>query len=381
MSKSDIQVDGHLSNYMGYLFSKEDTIIRGQMNLASKKFDVDEWMVEEEGGVEEVAIEEELEVAAIPKNIGFKLITRFDEVVYDSMGIKNMTGTLDMIDGMMIMKDLKFTMFGSSIVTNGIYNTHDLDQPKFLFNMDIKDMKISDAYEHFRIVQKYAPTADKMKGTFSANIETNGHMEPDYLPVYRTLNADGVLHIHKAEVKAGDMEVIKKAAALASQDVDDLTITDEKMDIVIANGDLWVKPFKGKLGQSIATIQLNQGLDLTIRHFLNLDMPAKAINGALNSVGANVGDRVNVDIGITGTQLDPKFKILKTSLGGGVKDQANDLVKQEMDKINQEVDKVKEEVEKEIEKEIEETKKEVEKEVKEQVQDQVKDKFKGMKWK
>lgn len=380
LSKSDIQVDGYVANYMGYLFSEEDTIIRGQMNLGSRKFNVDEWMIEEEGAVTEVEIEEELEVAAIPKNIGFKLITRFDEVVYDSMGIKNMTGTLDMIDGMMIMKGLNFTMFGSSIAMNGIYNTHDLSEPKFLFNMNIKDMKISDAYEHFRIVQKYAPTADKMKGTFSANIETNGNMEADYLPVYNTLNADGILHIHKAEIKAGDMEVIKKAAALASQDVNDMTITNEKMDIVIANGDLWVKPFNGKLGQSVATIQLNQGLDLTIKHFLNLDMPAKAINGALNSLGASVGDRVNVDIGITGTQLNPKFKVLKTSLGGSVKDQANNIVKQEMDKVNQEADKIKQEVEKEIEKEIEETKKEVEKEVKEQVQNQVKDKFKGLKW-
>ena len=46
LGKSDVQMNGTISNYMGYMFA-ENQPLRGTMTLNSNKFDVNEWMVDE----------------------------------------------------------------------------------------------------------------------------------------------------------------------------------------------------------------------------------------------------------------------------------------------------------------------------------------------
>ncbi len=366
LSKSDIAINGYVSNYMGYLFSETDTVINGNMQLASNTFNVDEWM-EEDGDVEQIEEtstedEEALAIVPIPKSINFTMGADFKKVIYDNMNITNMKGQLVVRDGILYMNNLNMNILGAKLITSGTYNTKNLKKPGYTFDLDIRQMKIADAYNYFEVVQKYMPTGDKFDGTFSANLNTAGDLKQDYMPVYETLTANGVLDIHKAVAKTKDMKAIKSAAKLAKSNVGDLSIVNEKMNIEIVEGELLVRPFKAKIGNSEALIRLIKGLDGSINHELNLSVPASGLNSSMKGLGANVGDEVVVDIGIQGTEKKPKPKILGTSIAGGVKGAATKVIDEHRDKLEDEIEREKKRLEAEKKRREEELRKKAEEE-------------------
>ena len=59
-----MNLTGYISNYIGYAFGENETI-EGVFNFNSDKFDLNEWMTEEEVGDAEGAETEELELEVI----------------------------------------------------------------------------------------------------------------------------------------------------------------------------------------------------------------------------------------------------------------------------------------------------------------------------
>jgi hypothetical protein len=125
LGKSDISVTGSLSNYMAYLF-RENQTIRGNMAFNSRKFDVNEWMVDDPNAAQ--TAEEPMTVVEVPKNIDFTLVSTIDKVLYDNMTLDNMKGTIIVRDGAVRMDQVAFNSLGGSFVTNGTYERQEPGQ-------------------------------------------------------------------------------------------------------------------------------------------------------------------------------------------------------------------------------------------------------------
>ncbi|MFN6945982.1 MAG: outer membrane integrity protein, partial [Cytophagaceae bacterium] len=131
LGKSDISVTGFFSNYMGYMFGHQDTILKGNMTFASKKFDTNEWMTDDETAAAHEEVTEASEIFEVPKDLDFVLASSINEVLYDNMNMKDMKGTIIMKDGILRMDKLAFNSLGGSFLTNGSYNTQNIQEPKF----------------------------------------------------------------------------------------------------------------------------------------------------------------------------------------------------------------------------------------------------------
>ena len=331
LSKSDLSADGNIGNYMGYLFSETDTIINGYFNLHSNKFDIDEWMVEEESATLDTSAEE-LELVPIPQNINFKVDAIATEIMYDGVAIKNASGNMKIYEGICEVSNVKCEMLGGKVnAESGSYNTKDLTHPSVSYKMNIQNMEIKQAYAYFNTFKKYAPAAEKMNGSFSGRMNLFTELKNDYMPKYPTLDADGVFTLKGATFKADETKIVKAITQQSKFNIGELNLSDKSISFTIVDGKLKVKPFSISKGSSNLLFDLSKGIDGSILHNIKMELPAKLVPALTKLTGS---DKVNLGFLVTGTEADPKVKM---DGGKAITDNVKDVV----DKKKQEqIDKI-----------------------------------------
>ncbi len=358
MSKSDFSTQGSIDNYMGYLFSESDTVLKGNLTLVSKFFDLDEWMYMYMGGEapteaqQEAALaevtptseEEPLEVYPLPRNINFRFSTVVNEVKYSTAPLTDVAGTVIMKDGAVYLNGMRFNMYGGRFISNGYYSTQNPAKPEYSFDMKIDKMQFQDAYKAFAVAKKYLPQTKDIEGAFSSDFKISGSLAKDYMPNFDDLNMDGLFNIHQAKAKDSKlMKAVQKAGVKGAED--DITIENTLVKANIKDGYVHFQPFDFKAGNIPIKVQGKSGLAGDIDYKMGTDVPAGALGSALNSQltkwgvpQTNAADKIHLDFGVTGTHKNPKVKLL-TAGGKDIKDQVKDKIKDEVkDKIDQQID-------------------------------------------
>ncbi len=359
VGSSDLDLKGSVSGYMDYAFT-ESGMLKGNLDFKSRKFNVNEWMSDEETESMDSTAEESLEVVQIPDNINFTLNSSIDEVIYDNLSLSNLTGLLLIHDGILEMKDLKFNTLGGSFGMAGIYNTQNIDDPKFDFSIDINDLSISEAYQNFNTVKTLAPIAEKMNGKFSTDFKIAGSLQPDMMPDYSTLTGGGLITILNAAVK--DSKIISGVTSLTSlSNTDELNLKDIVLNAEIKNGRIFFDPFKFQFGNIESTVVGSNGIDGSLDYNMKMNIPAGQIGSAINNVLASItgnsstGSDIVLNLNIAGLYNDPKVALGKAEAGSPAQ-QAKQQVKET---VKEEVSQQREEVKAEIEQQVEEKKEEL----------------------
>ena len=373
VGKSDIDIDGYVSNYMGYMFGAADSTIRGKMNFRSNSFDVNEWMTEEETTETATAADSDTGLVLVPKNIDFILSSSIKQVIYTNMTLDNMNGDIIVKDGIVRMHQLAFNTLGGSILTNGSYNTQDEKNPKFDMDLDIKELGIKEAYSTFNTIKSFAPVAQNIEGNFSTKLKMNGNLDNAMSPIMSTLFGAGSLSIASATLQNGkvleSISGITKMANMLPMQLKDILIQFE-----IKDGKVFVKPFDVKAGESKMNIQGNQSVEGALDYLVNMDVPAGAIgtqiNSAINSItgnSASPSDRINLNLKVLGTYDKPKVSLAGSSAKSDSKTAVKEAVKTKVvDEIknNEQINKAKEDLEAKKKAEEERLRKEAEEKAK-----------------
>ena len=332
IGRSDMQLSGSLSNYIGYILDETQTI-RGELNFSSNTFDLNEWMTDEEVAVEETEAEDTtaLTVVEVPTNIDFVLSSSIGEILYDNMTIKDLKGDIIVRDGMVAMSGVAFNMLNGTFGMDGYYATAGLENPEFDFKLSIKELSIAESFKTFNTIQTLAPIAEKMSGNFSTEFNIGGALGQDMMPLYDQLHGAGLVEIVQAAFK-GDMKLMSaingatKLTKLAGAETtdDQITLKDVLMQAEIKEGRVHLEPFDMVFGGYKTTISGSNGIDGSLDYVMGLDVPTGKVASAVNNLlasqlgGANlVGDNVKLNLGVRGTYDDPKIKILSAKNSGG----------------------------------------------------------------
>jgi hypothetical protein len=366
LGKSDYDITGYVSNYMGYAFGGKDSTIHGVMTMASKKFDVNEWMTDEPATSPAAAPAEEvpLEIIEVPKNIDFTFNADMNQVLYSNMDMTNMKGAIIVRNGIVKMEKLNFNSLGGTFLFSGNYNTQDISKPSFAMDMTMKDVAAKDAYKTFNSVQKMAPIANYVEGNINLSLIMNGLLDKEMMPVYETLNGTGSLG--SSSLKVLSNPVLGTIAGLTKmKNMDPLEIKDLLLNFRIENGSLIVAPFDIKAGDSKLAIKkgLNK-LDGSVDYDMQLTTPSgalgneanKAIAGLVGNSSITMPKEIVIDLNVKGPYDKTKVSITKTNFGEvsktAIKDAAISEIKNsdQAKQIQAEVDKAKAQAEAEIEK-------------------------------
>jgi hypothetical protein len=379
VGKSDMKVDGYVANYMGYMFS--NGTVQGKMNFASEKFDVNEWMTEDQpNATPTTAAAADTAPFEVPKNIDFILASNIKTVLYTNMKLENLTGNIIMKDGICKMDKINFNMLGGSIATNGSYNTQNIKNPKFDMDLDMKNISIPEAYKTFNTMKKFAPAAENMTGAFSSKMNMNGGLGKDMMPLCNTVSGAGNVQILDAQYKSS--KVFSTISSMTKlKDLDPLAMKDVNVKFKIADGKVSVEPFDIKAGNTKMNISGNQSIEGALDYLIKMDIPAGALGSSANDALSKLtggtpsgNENVKMDFKVGGTYKDPKIGLAGSSL----KNQAKDMVKNAVeDKVkeqlntNPDVQKAKDDAEK-AKKDAEEQVRQQQEKIKQQADDRLK---------
>jgi hypothetical protein len=311
IGKSDFSVDGSVSNYIGYVFGKET--IKGNMNFNSTLLDLNEFMTEStEPAKKDTA---SFGVIPIPQNIDFTLHSDIKTVKMMEYVLTNANGDVILREGVANLSGVKFNMLGGSFGVSGVYNTKDINHPKYDFALKIENLSIQQAANSFSVVKTYAPIAGLVNGNFGTDFKINGELGQDMMPKLNTITGAGLIKIAQASLTKSNL-VSSITSLTKLNNTDNVSLQDVLMSATITDGRLSVKPFNVKFGDYVTTISGSSGLDKSIDYTIKMMVPAGQLGsqfqGFLNQAtgSQNSTSEIPVTIGLTGLFSAPKTTLL-----------------------------------------------------------------------
>jgi len=322
VGSSDFAANGLLNNYLSYFFNKNQSL-QGNFNMSSTLINVNELMgPKATEAASAKTVNSKLSVFEVPDKINFSIAAKANKVIYDNYDISNANGILLVKDKTITFKDLGMNMLDGILRMNGTYATLNPKKPRIDVDFGIDKMNIQKAFQAFNTIKLLAPVAKYAKGSFSTDLKYNSDLDENMMPVYSSINAEGLTNIIQAMID-GFEPLNKLASSLSSDKLKKLELNNVITKFKIKDGRLNVAPFDIKKDGIVMNVQGSNGLDQTMDYDLAMNVPrtmlgAKAnetVNtmlGKLNSkAGTNVSmsDNVKVNAVLGGTFLKPTINL------------------------------------------------------------------------
>lgn len=353
MEGMDMAMQGRLENYIAYAL--KDSTISGELNLQSKKIDLNAFMDDEEVASEEseeTESEEEYAAFEIPDNIRFDVNATIDELIYDDLTIGNVNGNIRVANQIVSMNNVNMDVLEGKVLLNGAYNAQNPQKPKADFAFDARNLDIQKTATSFVTVEKFAPLAKNATGKFSTKMTFKTDLDEKLDPILESVYGKGSLESKNVFIEGfeplNELAKTLKIDRLAKQNIEDV-----KLSFEILNGRAYVQPFDIKIDQINTNIAGSTGLDQTLDYAMKMKVPTKMLEGgAMDMVTGlmgqaagllgqefKMGDNIDVDILVGGTVEKPTFRPSFGGMGGDKSptDMVKDKIKEEMDKAKDEM--------------------------------------------
>lgn len=359
---SDMRMEGEISNFLAYYFDKGP--LKGRLNFGSTLFDANAFMAEETAKPEEVVQDTaKMEVVEVPANIEFVLNSRIDKLLYTNMDIQNFIGNIEVKDQKLSFQNIALKLLGSDMKMTGYYETKNPKQPNVDIKFTMVNLDIQQAFKTFNTVQKLAPAAEHVFGLFGADFTMQTALTENMQPNFDVLYVTGNLAIPNAQIK--DIKALNQVSDFIQKpEYKELSMKNTKIAFKVEKGRVHTEEFDIKMGPQTMKLSGSTGLDQTIDYTGLVKVPRKdlgaadkAMNDAINQLNQKIGSQVKMNetlplqVKIGGTFTSPKITtnmadLIKSelgSIGGQLKDEAERLKQEALDKAKAEADKLKNE--------------------------------------
>ena len=278
---TDLQLNGDLSNLMGFVFS--DKPLQGIFNATSTNFNISDFMVDSEVGdktsdsenstTETANTKSDDSVEAIKIRDFLDIVLNFNAktVIYDNLTLKNAKGSLALKNESAILKNVNADIFGGSINLDGKVTTSGV--PNFDMKLGLNTIKIVEAFQQMELVKGLAPIAQALNGVATTTINLNGNLTKDLMPIYTSLAGSALANILSAEVEQGKMPLISN---LNSQfkvlNFDKLKVKDLVAKLNFKNGAINADDFDFNLDDVKVDVSGSHSFDNTMNYNLSFNV-------------------------------------------------------------------------------------------------------------
>jgi hypothetical protein len=282
--KSDVNVNGILENFYGYLFNNQN--LKGNFNMSSNQLAVSDFMTTEEPTKEG---EKTSEAMKIPAFLDVTLNAKANTVLYDNLTLKDVSGKLIIQDEKVTLENVKTTIFGGMIGLNGNVSTK-TKVPTFAMNLDLSSVNISETFTQLDMMKSIAPIANVINGKLNSTIKLSGNLDAkEMTPNLKTLTGDLVGQLLSTTVNASNSTLL---SALDSQvsfiDLKKVNLNDLKTNLSFENGKVTVKPFDIKYQDITLNVGGTHGFDQSMNYNVKFDVPAKYLGTEANNLLAKL---------------------------------------------------------------------------------------------
>lgn len=421
IGKSDMQMNGELSNFFAYMFGKG--VLNGELNFASNLIDANQFLSEQTTTGTTPSAEDTTSMNApeIPANINFTLNSKINKLLYTNMEINTFVGQIKVADSKLAFNKIALQTLGAAITMGGFYETSNPKQPSVNIDFSISNLDIQNAFVTFNTIKKIAPIAEKTKGSMSTRFKMRAALDQHMNPIYDLLFVQGTLNLPSASIEG--VKVFEKLGSLLKKEqLKKPSLSNVNIKFRIDTGRIYTEPFDINMAGYKMTLTGSTGLDQTIDYTGTTPIDRKdlgAVNSALEDMLASANKKagtnvalsgiVNVGLKIGGTFTDPKISTNLDALAKQESDNIKDQLqaelnkkkaeleakaKAELDKARAEADRIKNEAQakakaeadklkaeaERVKKEAEAKAKAKEEEAKKKLEEEAKKKLKGLKF-
>ncbi len=335
---TNFTANGGFDNLIGY--AMKDEALAGNLTIAADKIDLNKLMSTDTATA---ATTENSQPFAVPANIRFAVNAKADEVVYDKVQYKNVSGGLTLANETVVLKDVKMQALDGDIALSGSYSTaRSKKKPDVSLTYNVQNLDVQKTFTAFNTVQAIMPIAKFISGKLTSQLTMKGRLGEDMSPDLSTLTGEGTLFLIQGFLsKFGPLEKI--ASALNIADLKSVTVKDIKNYFEFANGKVLVKPFNVRIKDIDMEVGGMHGFDQSIDYIVNLKLPRallgsqgnQLVDGLISQannkgVPVKLSDVINLKLNLGGTISNPSVKTdlkqASSSLAEEIKAQANVFV-------------------------------------------------------
>lgn len=332
--KTDLQVNGILENFYGFLFKGQE--IQGNFNLKSNQIVVNDFMSKTTEKANEKTTT--AEAIKVPKFLNITLNASANTVVYDNLNLKNVSGKLQVKNEVVTLQNVKTNIFNGLITANGSVSTKS-KTPTFDMTLGLNGVDIQQSFTQLDMLKKIAPIAGIINGKLNSTINLNGNLDAkEMTPDLKSMTGDLFGQLLSTTVNAKNSDLL---TALSSNikflDLSKINLNDLKANLTFKDGKVNVKPFDLKYQDIKVSVGGSHGFDQSMNYDLKFNVPAKYLGTEVNSLLAKLSpseaaklENVPVNAVVSGSFSKPK---ISTDLKQAVTNLANQLIKQQKDKL------------------------------------------------
>lgn len=330
---SDIQVNGTLDNFYGFLFKNQ--ILKGKFNMNSTKLLVSDFMapttaVSEQG-------KKTTEAVKIPSFLDCSITAKAKTVVYDNLNLKDVSGNMIIRDEAVSLNNLKMSVFEGNIGLTGTVSTKG-KTPKFDMNLRLNAVNIAESFTQLDMLKSIAPIAGVVNGKLNSTIKLSGDLQNDMTPNLKTISGDLFGQLLSTTINEKNSAML---SALSSNmkfiDMSKVNLNDVKVTLSFKDGKVNVKPFDIKYQDITVNVGGTHGFDQTMNYNLKFDVPVKYLGKEVTNLIAKLtpADQkqitsIPVNGLMTGNFSQPKFN---TDLKQSTTNLTTQLVKMQKEKL------------------------------------------------
>ncbi len=333
---SDIQVNGSLDNFYGFMFKKQ--ILKGNFNMNSTKLVVSDFMAPTTTTSEEG--KKTTEAVKIPSFLDCSITAKAKTVVYDNLNLQNVSGNMLIRDEAVSLNNLKMDIFGGNIGLTGTISTKG-KTPTFNVNLGLDKVNIAESFTQLDMLKSIAPIAGVISGKLNSTIKLSGDLQQDMTPNLKTISGDLFGQMLSTSINEKNSTLL---TALSSNvkfiDMSKLNLNDVKAAMSFKDGKVNVKPFDIKYQDITVNVAGTHGFDQNMNYNLKFDVPAKYLGKEATNLLAKLSpadqskiQNVPVNATLGGNFTQPK---VSTDMKQATTNLASQLVKMQKDKyLNQ----------------------------------------------
>ena len=332
--KTDLQLNGVLENFYGFLFKDQE--IQGNFNLKSNQIVVNDFMSKTTEKVNNKTTTEE--AVKVPKFLNIKLNASANTVVYDNLNLKNVSGVLLVKNETVTLQNVKTNIFNGLITANGSVSAKG-KIPTFAMELGLNGVDIQQSFTQLDMLKNIAPIAGIINGKINSKINLNGNLDAkEMTPDLKSMTGDLFGQLLSTTVNAKNSDLLTSLSNnIKFIDLSKINFNDLKANLTFKDGKVNVKPMELKYQDIKVSLGGSHGFDQSMNYDVKFIVPAKylgtEVSGLLSKLSpAEAGKLQNVPINavVTGSFSKPK---ISTDMQQAVSNLANQLVKQQKDKL------------------------------------------------
>ncbi|QHS58464.1 AsmA family protein [Chitinophaga agri] len=289
--KSDIHLNGHLYNLIGYATQKSQPL-QGAFTLKSNYLLADElksYEMEESDGTPEPP-----HVVVIPGNLSLALTAHAEKVRFSGIDISKFHGQLQVANGSLQLMRTGFSIIDAPVTMDAQYTPLSEQSAAFDYRINARQFDIKRAYNEIRLFHDMATSAASASGTVGLDYHVSGRLDGNMHIVYSSLKGEGVLSLKKIKLKGFRM-LNAVGNTTGRKDIKDPGLSEVDIRSSIAN--------------NIITIERTK---LRIAGFRPRFEGQVSFDGRLNMrgrVGLPPFGILGIPFNVTGTQKNPVVKL------------------------------------------------------------------------